>query len=895
MIAKMRRHHQQHCNICRHINKIILTVLAAMSAAARAHRTPHGNKHAWKKRQRVRSNSDSDSDDARASVVASHNDDIGSVSTHPLSRSILASPAVPLASEQDISSSLLFQLGNMHIARRRDKHVKGVMPRRQAFVSARKQYVLDSDGSVRPAATPLPTVATTHTHTPLAAPAPLPSTPATVVPSASTDNVLLRDADVPIAAVRPVRGAVSQRVVHASDDSAMCSHSGIRLGPALPPHELLDLPCLRSQFHETAAHRLRDTVRMPTAGRVAMIHAARKALRRYGPWTQTATAGQSGQELPLDTPTSPSWRTYTLQDVFKHGMFAWRRLGGGSYGVVVGACIRQALQKPQAGEADMSSTHAADDDEASAGKKQVWDMVAGIGTPIVGRSAQGAGAAAGTDPRTPRATDGTCHHETVSSPPPYAVEAAWAAGPRYGASRPGPDPRATTLLTVTGQRRWCAGVDRAKLWALPATREAPQAGTSPALGAAPMLAAVKLATVTPSVLRLLKARGNVVSTSAPPAELGLPTDSRTLQFIQADDGSLREALAGYYMNALIESRTTPHVTGQYGAVLVTQTKEADVLALEASGVLSHTATALGNVDPRTTTLCVATVTELSDMNLSAFIAAVKACALPDLRVRQLMCTILLQCLQALTALHTSCNLRHNDLHLQNVMVSFVSMDTKYTYRIPASSDFPYNGVVTVPTHGVSIRIIDWGMATGDVFGRDDTPRAWANSMHSPISLAKRYKDLYRIPNLACLDFAFLCLTLLYDAGKGTEMRAVIDEALQFLLVGPYDSDLDPDNILLRSVRAVPVARGVPPHVRAPLHSDAGKQTDELINLFRTLATQWRMPCSFNSDEAARGAFPAAPDGTEEFVTATSLARLQERLQATADPLYTALAKQATEY
>jgi hypothetical protein len=403
-----------------------------------------------------------------------------------------------------------------------------------------------------------------------------------------------------------------------------------------------------------------------------------------------------------------------------------------------------------------------------------------------------------------------------------------------------------------------------------------------------VLAAVKLATVKPAVLELLRAKANVVSTKPPPADISFHSDIQTARFIESKDGTFREVLAGHYVNAMIASRVTPHLALQYATFLVTQTKEADVLALQYSDVLAPQAIALADVNARTTALSVAFVGELCDMGLSVFLSAVAECALASSKKRQIMCTVLLQCMQALTAVHGSCNMRHNDLHIGNVMVSFVPADAVYVYRVPGTASFPKHGIVTVPTHGVSVRVIDWGMATGDVFGVDDSARAWANDMHSPLPLAERDKDLFRIPDMALFDATELCRSMQGLLPKGSEMRHAVEETLDLLVLAPYDADRNSDNVIRRAVQSLPTTGGS--QVRTPANPRAGRQNEELLDLFRALATRWDFPCEYSAPGSSE--YPATAVAPENvFTTVTSLSELRSQLAGTAQ-LYDALARQA---
>lgn len=143
------------------------------------------------------------------------------------------------------------------------------------------------------------------------------------------------------------------------------------------------------------------------------------------------------------------------------------------------------------------------------------------------------------------------------------------------------------------------------------------------------------------------------------------------------DNYMREIILGRMANYLVRARISPHFPFLYETYF-TETPAGPHL-----GILM----------------------EMSHMDFPQFIRTV----FPTIAVEErtnLLRVILIQITQALAAMQTHFNWRHNDLHYHNIMVTFVA-HADYCYVV--------NGVnYVVPNYGMCWRIIDYGLSSSDV-------------------------------------------------------------------------------------------------------------------------------------------------------------------------------------
>jgi hypothetical protein len=413
---------------------------------------------------------------------------------------------------------------------------------------------------------------------------------------------------------------------------------------------------------------------------------------------------------PFVMPNQLSLATYAVEDVLGNAVLGWKVLGSGVSGVAVGGCLRQ--------------TPVADD----------------------------------------RARDEL----------PYKRADAWedaALGKR--------------ILTVQGQRDLCkpAIVSFVTDVRVPAH----------SARATAMMTVVKMTVINdPLMVSILFAKGGfaggrqLVSTRAAQARLPDATDQTpeataireneqfAVWLMQARDRPFREVLAHIYANLLVAANATPHLSLFHHAML-TRAESGNVeMMLERGGGIAPLsylpAQSQASMNSRITEqlktrLSLLTVSELCDISLKSFLHALHTANVSEDRRTQLYRTILFQCVQALTAMEENAHLRHNDLHYDNVMLSFVPAEAIYTYATGAGS------CAVVPTYGISVRIIDFGRCTSDViFGEGDTSRGYVftNTIRSWLQTepfrTMFLKHLNRLSSMTCFDIARLCthLTLFGD-------------------------------------------------------------------------------------------------------------------------------------
>jgi hypothetical protein len=213
---------------------------------------------------------------------------------------------------------------------------------------------------------------------------------------------------------------------------------------------------------------------------------------------------------------------------------------------------------------------------------------------------------------------------------------------------------------------------------------------------------------------------------------GLPMTRAAL--FQADS-ALREVAASFEGSRLVACHATPHLAINLAAMFVTRapavgwrngvnvvdasTRKAPRDAA-AAGPEMGTAP-LGTPLQRTTppagearrhespisTLGIVTLMERCDATLFSWCQRVAV----DVRVLR---SVLFQVMQVLVCLRAAFDMKHNDLHDGNVMLSFVAPDTTWVYVLPDGS------VAQVPSYGLCVQLIDLGLATSTVlFGDHD--------------------------------------------------------------------------------------------------------------------------------------------------------------------------------
>jgi hypothetical protein len=211
-----------------------------------------------------------------------------------------------------------------------------------------------------------------------------------------------------------------------------------------------------------------------------------------------------------------------------------------------------------------------------------------------------------------------------------------------------------------------------------------------------------------------------------------------------DLNPFREVILGYFMNALVMSKTTPHFP-----LLVTP------FYCDASDSSAPTAGIL---------------MERAHMTFSAFLTHLVA---QDDK-KDMLRVALLQISHALLCAQDHFDFRHNDLHLENCMVTFIDADVQYTYDV-------YGARFTIPTHGMCWKVIDFGKGTSGMFGEWDHAHKLLNS--SMFSAFTDWAVVTKAPYaLEVLDMARL-LHLGYEAladDNEGQLRATFADAIKIL-------------------------------------------------------------------------------------------------------------------
>ena len=149
---------------------------------------------------------------------------------------------------------------------------------------------------------------------------------------------------------------------------------------------------------------------------------------------------------------------------------------------------------------------------------------------------------------------------------------------------------------------------------------------------------------------------------------------------------MREVLVGRFLNHLVSSGVTPHLPVVY-----------DVFDAAPAGTI-------------------AIVMELCHLNFDNFLYKVLP-RISDATLRiQLLRVALLQLAHGLAAAQYRFDVRHNDLHAGNAMMTFIT-NTTYTYEVDGVS-------YSVPNHGMCWKLTDFGFASSSkLFETRDTIKA----------------------------------------------------------------------------------------------------------------------------------------------------------------------------
>lgn len=167
-----------------------------------------------------------------------------------------------------------------------------------------------------------------------------------------------------------------------------------------------------------------------------------------------------------------------------------------------------------------------------------------------------------------------------------------------------------------------------------------------------------------------------------------------------DRNSVREVMMGRLLNLLVVHGATPHFPLIY--------------------------------EPFTTSEPVrnAFVMELAHMSFINFLSSKMLSALPTAKALELLDVAILQLCNGLLCAHKHYDFRHNDLHLGNAMMTFIT-DTMYVYKV--------GGVYfEIPNYGMCWKLIDFGMSASRVFDKDDIAHA---VMHSGAMQATEYMEV----------------------------------------------------------------------------------------------------------------------------------------------------------
>jgi hypothetical protein len=397
----------------------------------------------------------------------------------------------------------------------------------------------------------------------------------------------------------------------------------------------------------------------------------------------------------------------------------------------------------------------------------------------------------------------------------------------------------------------------------------------------PALVAVKLVGVAPEHLAaLFTPHGQAcgVISQAPCARLELKPSV-------LDATIFREILAGGYALALVRTRATPHLAVQHCAFFVGV--EAAAVALAAGGV----ADALPPAPPQLMQLVDqgsvsgVIVQELCDLTLAQLLPRLRDCdSLSPASKTLILRSLLFQCAQALASMQANCNWRHNDLHGGNVMITMVPPETTYTYILPAAGDYTTPKQVTIPSYGLSARIIDFGTSTGDLFGAQDTPRAWANEFTTPIHVAQR-GALSLVRSMALLDFATLHQYVLGRVGRDAGLLADI-HAIDHLLF--RDASGSPPTLVKRACSWKQDSDSL--QFRHPKHPELSGSPGTSVILCHRLADMWQPDFTRDLARAQSGVATTPTASGEVYTTLVARSSLASVLRGY--PMYATLIEQA---
>ena len=112
------------------------------------------------------------------------------------------------------------------------------------------------------------------------------------------------------------------------------------------------------------------------------------------------------------------------------------------------------------------------------------------------------------------------------------------------------------------------------------------------------------------------------------------------------------------------------------------------------------------------------VTELSHMTFKDFLMCNLMRQTSDETVTKLIGVALLQICHGIMCAQDYYDFRHNDLHPDNVMMTFIS-NTVYNYRIG-------DRLFAVRNYGMCWKLIDFGLCSSKEFAKDDVARAYAH-------------------------------------------------------------------------------------------------------------------------------------------------------------------------
>jgi hypothetical protein len=575
-----------------------------------------------------------------------------------------------------------------------------------------------------------------------------------------------------------------------------------------PEPDLFDQPTIRLKVREGTTCRHADNLRLQVDGRMQLARAASEYMGSvYRVLSMPILATMAPSPLFAD------WLTYTIDDVFANALLGWDIMGAGVTGVVVGGCIRK---------------HA-------------------LGT-------------RGPDGRT--------------LPPPSLIPEMWewpARGERQTMSCKGQQALCVAVNVQEAAREKGGGVFGLRFGAVGAVGAAGAAGGAGA-GAAPqvpLLAVVKLMHISEETAaayaqcaptldgrRLLTTAAAVAP--APPAgssnEVGRAQDAFLAAHLMRGRATpFREVYAGYAVNALVANRVSPHFALLYHAMLVRAHAKQDPDLQTATQLLERSG---GRAPPRPPSppgssakavsaltnndggLSVLVMGELCDMELTEFLTALFDAAMPAERQTAILRTVIIQCVQALAAMDAAFNMRHNDLHSNNVMVTLIDPDAVFTYTVHDPSG---PSVVEVPTFGVCVKLIDFGRASSNIFGVGDTSRAYVNNplLIKPFLENDRYKMIgnvieERLHTMERFDIIRLTTMLLSIFQKHAVAVDVLQEVLSYIADGTRSTDQVLQNAALGAPKA-PGARS-----SEPLYPYLGESTGSMNFLLATLAKHWGM-------------------------------------------------------